>query len=172
MPSVDTFYRAKRAAASGNVTAETTIKTADNVANPALTYLPASGKLSGQGVRVVVRGEIVAGASGNVTIALRVGNTVAGTLLATTGAIASGGAGNFNFELVFEGVWDSQSDSLRGRMFGHSMATAVAEAINSTVITGYDPDLAVDMPVVATALFSVSNAANDVRVKELVTETV
>lgn len=171
MPSVDTFYRAKRAAASGNVTAETTIKTADNVANPALTYIPASGKLLGQGIRLACRGEIVAGASTNITIALRVGTTVAGTLLATTGAVATGGAGNFNFELIFEGVWDAQSDSLRGRMYGHVAGSAVAEVINSTLITGYDPELSVDMPVCATAIFSVSNAANDVRLKELVSET-
>lgn len=172
MPSVDTFYRAKRAAALVNPTAETVFKQAqDDTTKVVQTYLPASGKLMGQGVAVIVRGEIVSGVSGNVTISLRVGNSTAGTLLATTGAVASGGVGNFNYELVFEGVWDKTSDSLRGRMFGHIMGAAVAEVVNSTVITGYDPELAVDMPVCATALFSVSNAANSANITELITAT-
>jgi hypothetical protein len=170
MASVDTFYRAKRALATGNVVAETTVKTADDPTKPAVTYLPASGKLAGQGVRVACRGEIIAGAAGNVTISLRQGTTVAGTLLAT-GVGNPGGAGNFNFELVFEGVWDANSSSIRGRMYGHIAGTAIAEVINSTAITGVDPVAGADLPICATALFAVSNAANDVRVRELVSET-
>jgi hypothetical protein len=171
MPSVDTFYRAKRALATGNVVAETTVKSADDATKPIFTLLPASGKLAGQGVRIASRGEIIAGASLNVTISYRIGLTVAGTLLATTGAVGTGGAGNFNYELVFEGVWDANSSSIRGRMFGHVAGTAVAEVINSTVISGVDPNGSTDVQVCVTALFGTSNAANDVRVKELVSET-
>lgn len=177
MASVDTFYRAKRAAALANPTVETLFKQAlDDTTKPIQTILPASGKLgmtggASQGIRIACRGEIVAGAAGNVTIALRAGTTLSGILLASTGAVALGGAGNFNFELVFEGVWDANSDTLRGRMFGHVGGTAVAEAINSTAVTGFDPEGSTDIPVVASALFSVSNAANSARVAELVSET-
>lgn len=171
MAKVDTFYRAKRAATLVNPVAETTVKQADNSALATLTYLLASGKLSGQGCTLQVRGEIVSGAAQNVTITLRAGTTVAGALIATSGAVALAGAGNFNFELNFEGVWDSQSDTLRGRMFGHVGAVAVAEVVNSGAISGFDPDGAVDMPVCTCGLFSVSNAANEIRVKELLSGT-
>lgn len=171
MASVDTFYRAKRALATGNVVAETTVKSADDATKPIWTLLPASGKLAGQGCRIALRGEVIAGASLNVTLGLRVGLTVAGTLLATTGAVGTGGAGNFNFELIFEGVWDANSSSIRGRMFGHVGGVAVAEVINSNAIAGVDPNGSTDVQVCATALFGTSNAANDVRVRELVSET-
>lgn len=173
MAKVDTFYRAKRSAALANPIVETTFKQAlDDTTKAIFTLLPASGKLSGQGADVIVRGEIVAGAAGNITIALHVGTTVAGTLLATSGAIAMAGAGNYNFELKAEElVWDSNSDTLRGKMTGHVAGVAVAVAINSNAITGFDPDGSTDIQVCATALFSVSNAANSVRVTELLSAT-
>lgn len=170
MSDVNTFYRAKRCVALANPTAETTFKQADSGA-ALVTYLPGSGKLTGQGIRIVCRGEIVTGASLNVTVALRLGTTVAGTLLATTGAVGSGGAGNFNFELVFEGIIDAVSDTIRGRMFGHVCNTAVAEVINSTAVTGFDADAATDQAITATALFGTSNAGNSIRVTELTSET-
>lgn len=171
MPSVDVFYRAKRALPLGNAVAETTFKTADDSTKTAVVYLLGSGKLDGQGVRIVVRGKLIAGAAGNVTINLRQGTTIAGTLIATSGAVAIAGAGNYNFELVTELVWDGTSLRARGRMFGHVGDTVVAEVINSTALTGLDPTGSTDYPVCATGLFSVSNANNDLRITELVAET-
>jgi hypothetical protein len=171
MPSVDVFYRAKRALFSGNVVAETTFKTADDPTKPAVVYMLASGKLDGQGLRIVVRGKVIAGAALNFTIALRQGLTTAGTLIATTGAVAIAGAGNYNFELVTELVWDGTSLRARGRMFGHVGDVAVAEVINSTALTALDPTGATDFPVCVTALFGTSNAANDARITEFVAET-
>lgn len=178
MASVDTFYRAKRAAALVNPTVETTFKQAlDDTTKAIFTILPASGKLGltsgpAQPTKVRISGEIVAGAAGNITLALRSGLTVAGTLLASSGAIAMGGAGNFNFNLELdELVWDAQSDTVRGIMKGHVAGVAVARAINSNPLTGFDPEGSTDIQICATALFSVSNAANSARVAEMVSET-
>ena len=173
MSKVDTFYRAKRSAALANPIVETTFKQAlDDTTKAIFTLLPASGKLAGQGAKVIVRGEIVAGAAGNLTINLRIGTTVAGTLLATSGAIAIAGAGNYNFDLVVEElVWDAVSQTLRGLMKGHVAGVAVALAINSNPITGFDPNGSTDIQVCASALFSVSNAAHSVRVSELTSAT-
>lgn len=170
MPTVDTHYRAKRAATLANPTAETTFKQAlDDTTKPVLTYIAASGKLSGQGVQVTMRGYVVVGTSGNVSLFLRAGTTTAGILLAT--GVGNPGVGNWNFELNFEGVFDPLSDSVRGRMFGHIGGVVIAEVINSTSITGYDPDGAVDVPITASALFAATNAGNAITLTELVTGT-
>jgi hypothetical protein len=170
MGRVDTAYRAKRAAALGNVVAEATFKTADDQTKPCVTYLKGSGAYDGQGVRVEARGQVIAGTAGNFTAALRQGTTVAGTLLASTGAVAIGGAGNFNWELIFEGVWDAVSKRLRGRMFGHVADTLVSEVINSNPVTGVDASLD-NLPFVCTALFGTSNVGNDARLTELLSGT-
>jgi hypothetical protein len=173
MAKVDTFYRAKRAANMGNVVAETVATRADTVATgqPVWTVIPASGKLTGQGFDVIARGSVINGAAGTVTLALRVGTTVAGILLASSGAI-SPGAGTFPFELkVTELVWDAASQTMRGRMEGFIGGIAIALTINSGAIAGFDPNGSVDAFVVFTAVFGTSNAANDVRLSELLTAT-
>lgn len=171
MAEGNTFYRAKRAIDLANPVAETMFTRADTVAlgSPVFTIIPASGKVVNQKVRLSMIGDVAAGAALNITLALRVGLTTAGTLLATTPAIALAGAGTFQYELTFEGVWDSDSQTLRGRMWGFVGPTPVAIVVNSTLITGFDPNGAVDMTVIATALFGTSNAANIARLKELVT---
>jgi hypothetical protein len=173
MANVDTFYRAKRAANMGNVVAETVATRADAVATgqPVWTVLPASGKLAGQGFQVIARGGVTTGTAGNVTLALRVGTTVAGTLLASTGAI-NPGAGNFQFELIVSLVWDATAQTMRGRMEGFIGGTAIALAINSGAISGFDPNGSVDAFVVFTGLFGTSNAGNDIRLTELLSATV
>jgi hypothetical protein len=172
---VNVFYRAKRAAHLGNAIAEAMFTRADTVAlgQPVITYLPDSGKVDGQGVIIVARGNIIAGAAGNVTVNLRVGNTVAGTLLASTGAIALAAPGNYNFELIFRGMWDSNSQTLRGRVEGYVGATAVAMVAGPNPITGYNPAGTTNnnMPIIASALFGTSNAGNDIWLTELVSGT-
>jgi hypothetical protein len=171
MAEVNVFYRAKRAADLANPVVETMFTRADTVAagQSVFTVLPASGKLANQGVYVAARGVVVAGAAGNITLALRIGTTVAGVLLVSTGAVALAGAGSFQYELVFEGVWDDTSQTLRGEMKGYIGPNLVARVINSTLISGFDPNGSVDMQVIATALFGTSNAANIAKLKELVT---
>jgi hypothetical protein len=171
MADVNVFYRAKRAIDLANPVVETMFTRADPTAlgQPVFTIIPASGKTANQKFKVTVVGDVTSGAALNITLALRVGVSTAGVLLATTGAIALAAAGTFQYELTFEGVWDSDSQTLRGRMSGFVGATLVAAAINSTLITGFDPNGQVDMQVIATALFGTSNAANVARLKELVT---
>lgn len=171
MAEVNVFYRAKRAIDLANPLVETMFTRAETQAlgQPTWTIIPASGKVTNQGVYVAVRGVIVAGAAGNITLALRVGTTVAGTLLASTGAVALGGAGNYQFELTFEGVWDDTSQTLRGEMKGYIGGNIVNRAINSGLISGFDPNGSVDMNVICTALFGTSNAGNIAKLKELVT---
>lgn len=169
MAEVNTFYRAKRAVHLGNAVAEAIFTRADTPAagQPVQVFLPDSGKIDGQGVTVIVRGSIIVGTNGNLTINLRVGNSVAGTLLAGSGAQALT-TGNYQFELVFTGVWDSNSQQLRGRMSGFIGPNAIALAINSGAISGYNPAGTTNnsMPIVASALFSASNANNDVWITE------
>jgi hypothetical protein len=171
LAEANVFYRAKRAADLANPVVETMFTRADTPAagQPVFTVLPASGKVEGKGVYVAARGVIVAGAGENITLALRIGSTVAGTLLASSGAVATGGAGNFQYELIFEGIWDSTSQALRGRMSGFIGGTAVALTINSGLISGFDPNGSVDMQVILTALFGTSNAGNIAQLRELVT---
>lgn len=173
MARVDVFYRAKRALDLANPLVESMFTRADQSAlgQPVFTVIPASGKVVNQKISVQAVGQIAAGAAGNITIALRIGTTVAGILLATSGAVALGAAGNFQYELTFDGVWDSGSQTLRGDMRGFIGPTLIARAINSTLITGFDPNGSVDMQVIATALFGTSNAGNIARLSELLTGT-
>ena len=172
MAEVNVFYRAKRSIHLGNVVAETAFTRADTVAlgQPVPVYFPDSGKTDGQGLTCIARGNVIVGASGNLTINIRAGGTtVAATLLASSGAIALT-TGNYNFELRFEGLWDSNSQTLRGRVSGWIGPTLVAHAIQSNPITGYNPAGTTNnnMPLIATALFSVSNAGNDVWLTEFI----
>lgn len=171
MAEVNVFYRAKRANPLGNAVAEAMALRADTTAvgQPVWTVIPASGKLIGAGVYVAARGRVIVGAAGNVTLNLRVGTTLAGQLLASTGAVAFAAPGNFNFELVFEGDWDATSQQLMGKMYGHIGRNLLANQINSNAIVGFDPNGSIDMQVIFSGLFSVSNAANDIRLDELVT---
>lgn len=172
MAEVNVFYRAKRSIHLGNVVAETAFTRADTTAlgQPAPVYLPDSGKTDGQGLTVLARGNIIVGTNGNLTINIRAGGTtVAATLLASSGAQALT-VGNYNFELRFEGLWDSNSQTLRGRVSGWIGGNLVNHAIQSNPITGFNPAGASNnnMPLIATALFSASNAGNDVWLTEFV----
>lgn len=174
MAEVNVFYRAKRALHLGNVVAEAVFTRADTPAlgTPVLVYLPDSGKVDGQGISIIVRGNVIVGVNGNLTINLRVGTSVAGVLLATSGAAALT-VGNYNFELRFEGEWDSNSQQMRGRVSGWIGGNLLAHAINSGAISGYNPAGTTNnsMPIVASALFSASNAGNDVWINEFVAAT-
>lgn len=171
MAEVNVFYRAKRAIDLVNPVAETIFTRADAVALgvPVFTVIPASGKVDSAAVYVAARGQLAVGVAGNITLALRVGQTVAGALLASSGAVAIAAPGNYQYEMVFEGVWDGGSQQMRGKMYGFIGPTLIALATNSSLISGFDPNGSVDMNVICTALFGTSNAANIARLKELVT---
>lgn len=174
MAEVNVFYRAKRAAHLGNAVAETVFTRADAVAAGQVvnTYLPDSGKVDGQGISIIVRGNIIVGTNGNVTINIRQGSSVAGVLLASSGAVALT-VGNYNFELRFEGDWDSNSQTLRGRVSGFVGGNLLAHAIQSNPITGYNPAGTTNnsMPLCCSALFSASSAGNDIWITEFVSAT-
>lgn len=171
MANQNTIAMAPRAAVGGGTawaTTETTVAKQGDATAPCLVYMPASGKLDGQKFRVNARGRMTGGTTTNVTIALYKGTSLtvgSNTKIATSAATACNSASG-NFELSWEGVYDSTSARVQARMQGLNNGTAIAVAAATANLSSVSVVEKVTAFCV-TGLFSASDAANVFQLTEL-----
>ena len=163
--SASTTYKSPRAAALGNVTAETVFLNALAPTTAAcVCYIPGNGEADGKPLTITVAGKATGGTTTTLTVALYQGSSTtvgSNTVLATTGAKNINSA-NGNFMLQFRGMVDTTSGILIGTVSGYLNATAVTGAISSAV-TGLTPAGAA-IPLCVTAIFGSGNAGNTISI--------
>lgn len=114
---------------------------AAGVTTPLICYYPGSSKLTAKMFKITAAGRCIAGTgTPNWTVSIYHGTSAtigSNTKIATTGAVAQSTTQG-NWFLVAECWWDSSSQRILGLTKGAVYATAVAQVINTGVITAAD----------------------------------